>query len=75
MLKLSREKLLYRIDEYKLANKNFRAISSDSMGKCPLYFRQILVKNIKRHCEHQHNAIDTEKKYKKPTCETEKKYY
>ena len=35
------------------------------MGECSLCFRQILVKNLKRHCERQHNTIDTEEKYKK----------
>ena len=40
-------------------------MSSDSMGKCSLCFRQILVKNFKRHCERQYNTIDTEEKYKK----------
>ena len=50
-------------------------MSSDSMSKCSLCFRQILVKNFKRHCERQHNTIDTEEKYKKQLVKLEKKYY
>ena len=38
---------------------------SISVGNCPLCFKTVSYKNFSRHCQINHNSVDTKEKYKK----------
>lgn len=40
-------------------------MSSNSLSKCPLCLKTVLVKNFKRHCKNCHDSVDSEEKYEK----------
>lgn len=44
---------------------SIRRMSSTNLGKCPLCFKVLLLKNFKRHCEHCHDSVNTKEKYEK----------